>query len=179
MTGTRGPVGKRPEERRRRNKPENEGQAPETPSQGIWNFDVPEPPRDPQTGEFVWHPMVVDFYCSLAQSGTAEWYQISDWAAAQILCESMSRDLMPQFVGFQDRYNAQAGEMEHLPTKMKLPLKGANFSAYQRMFATLGVTEGDRRRMGILLQKTAPQQSPEERAAGHVTDARERFRGRA
>lgn len=179
MTGTRGPVSKRPEERRRRNKPENEGRAPETPSQGYWNFEVPEPPFDDE-GVYTWHPLVVDLYFSIQQSGQSEWYQLSDWMALQIACESMSRDLDPQFVGMQTRWNREAQDMETVPTKMRLPLKGANLGAYLKLFGALGVTEGDRRRMGIMLQRAAgPVETPEEKAKSVVTDARERFRGGA
>lgn len=172
MTGTRGPLPKRSEERRRTNKPENEGKTAVTQGPGH-KAVMPAPHPD-------WHPLVTQFYLSLNESGESAWYQASDWMAAYVLCESMSRDLKPQFAGFQERYNHDSGGIEKTPVMVKMPLKGASLAAYLRLFNTLGVTEGDRRRIGIELQKpTSGQPSAEELAAAGVADLRDRMMGGA
>ncbi|MGW0984291.1 phage terminase small subunit [Streptomyces xiamenensis] len=84
--GTRGPVPKRSEERRRRNKGEGpepvaapSGPPPDAPV-------LPEPDND-------WHPVASDWYLSLRESGQAAFYQPSDWAVARYVAELMSRAL--------------------------------------------------------------------------------------
>lgn len=169
MGGTRGPIGKRSDERRRTNTPESEGQLPVAKGEGNFDFVIPEPNED-------WHPLVIELYEGLIDSGMSDFFQLSDWAAAQIMCESLSRELLPQFVGFQDRVHPGTQMMEKLPTKMKIPIKGGNMSAYLRFFAVLGVTEGDRRRLNIELQR-GPIEDPDAMADATVVDARERFVG--
>lgn len=71
--GTRGPVPKRSEERIRRNKPEVEVTKVEAAG------TVPQPDlgfADP-------HPMIVEFWESLAVSAQAQFYEPSDWAFAK------------------------------------------------------------------------------------------------
>lgn len=71
--GTRGPVPKRSEERIRRNKPEVE--VTKVEAAGV----VPQPDlgfADP-------HPMIVEFWESLAASAQAQFYEPSDWAFAK------------------------------------------------------------------------------------------------
>lgn len=71
--GTRGPVPKRSEERIRRNKPEVEVTKVEAAG------TVPQPDlgfADP-------HPMIVEFWESLAASAQAQFYEPSDWAFAK------------------------------------------------------------------------------------------------
>lgn len=165
--GTRGPVGKRSDERIRRNTPESKGQLPIAKGEGNYEYDRPEPDED-------WHPIALMLWEGLEDSGMSEFYQLSDWAAAYLLCENLSRELKPQFVGFQDRWNLDADQMEHLPTRMTIPLKGGNLSAMLKMFATLGITEGDRRRMMIELSREV-QVDPDAAADSSVVDARARF----
>ncbi len=169
--GTRGPVPERSEERRRTNEPE----VPITTGPSLVQKVVaPAPHPD-------WHPLVVEFYESLKVSGQSAWYQPSDWMAAYVMCESLSRDLKPQFVGYQDTWNEDAGEMEHKPSMLSIPLKVGSLSAYLRLFSVLGVTEGDRRRISIELAKPgeAPGQlSPEELAVKGVADLRDKMLGR-
>lgn len=82
--GTRGPVPKRSDERRRRNKPVD-GELQQVPSVGV-AVAHPEASR-------TWHPIARDWYESLAVSGQARFYQASDWQAARYVAEAMSRNL--------------------------------------------------------------------------------------
>jgi hypothetical protein len=88
---------------------------------------VSVPPADPE-----WHEIARDWYESLAKSGQARWYEPSDWATARYIAEAMSRNLSA----------------------------GAKFSAV--LFAsvlsgmsTLLVTEGDRRRVRVELERAS------------------------
>ncbi|EHB47602.1 hypothetical protein MycrhDRAFT_5728 [Mycolicibacterium rhodesiae JS60] len=71
--GERGPVGKRDEERVRRNKPD-------TPTETIVVFGRVEVPElgieDP-------HPLTTDLYNSLKDSAQAKFYEPSDWSVAR------------------------------------------------------------------------------------------------
>jgi hypothetical protein len=92
-------------------------------------------------------------YESLRTSGQAKFYEPSDWAAAYLLAEAMSRDLKPQAVGV----SIITGKV----VRATVPLKGGSLAAYLKAFAALGVTEGDRRRIGIEIQrKPEPKLAP-------------------
>ena len=133
--GERGPVPKRSEERRRNNKPE-------TPIESVpVSGPVPIPTADPK-----WHPTARLIYESLPSSGQAKFYEPSDWSTAYLLAESLSRDLKPQSIGI-----TEDGKV----IRACVPLKGASLAAYLKGFAALGVTEGDRRRMGIEIDRKA------------------------
>lgn len=132
--GARGQVPKRPEERRRRNKDEGakiEGAA-------TANVKRPAVRRD-------WHPIAKAWYKSLSDSGQSEFYEPSDWAMAQIVAESISRDLEEQVIAVPEK----TGE----PVYAKVPMKGASLSAYLKAMTALMVSEGDRRRAGIALKR--------------------------
>lgn len=81
--GNHGPIPKRSEERRRRNKNDGPGLV-KAPSGSV---DVPElPGPDPD-----WHAIATDWYLSLRESGQAQFYEASDWATARYAAELMSR----------------------------------------------------------------------------------------
>ena len=88
-----------------------------------------------------WHPVALNWYISLGISAQRMFYEPSDWALAYMIAESLSRDLKPQFVGF----NPETGE----PTVQKIPMKGASLAAYLKAMNSLLVTEVDRRRANI------------------------------
>jgi hypothetical protein len=145
--GARGPVPKRSDQRRRRNAPEVPiEQAPAAPG------GVEVPPAHDR-----WHPIARDWYESLARSGQSAFYEPSDWATAVLIAESISRDLKPQVVGV----HPETGE----PVMAAIPLKGASLAAYLKAMTALLVTEGDRRRAAVELQRV--RQDPDaEREAG-------------
>jgi hypothetical protein len=135
--GSRGPIPKRDAERRRCNKPE---QPTDTI---ITQHRVHAPAVDK-----AWHPIAKRLYQSLKRSAQAKFFEPSDWAAAYLLAESISRDLNPQVVGIAEKTGEVLFET--------IPLKGASLAAYLKAFAALGMTEGDRRRMRIEVQYQAP-----------------------
>lgn len=103
-----------------------------------------EPPETPDE----WHPVAKRLFDSLKESGQRVFYEPSDWAVAFLMCESLSLDLQPQFVGF-----AQTGRDSTEAEYAVIPLKGASLSAYLKGLASLLVTEGDRRRVRIELSR--------------------------
>ncbi len=80
MAGTRGPVPKRSDQRRRPNKPDMEI------SRRAGASTVPIPEASPD-----WHPIAARWYAALGESGQAVFFQPSDWAHAQFIAEAMSR----------------------------------------------------------------------------------------
>lgn len=114
----RGPVPKRSDQRRRRNKPEVEI----TTAPGAAVVEVP--PADPD-----WHPIAARWYESLAKSGQSRFYEPSDWAQARYVAEAMSRSL--------------AGAK----------MSGQLFAAVVSASTSLLVTEGDRRRLRLELER--------------------------
>jgi hypothetical protein len=87
-----------------------------------------------------------NWYDSLALSGQSRFYEPSDWALAYLLAESISMDFSQQVVGFTEKDGAIFGV---------IPLKGASLSAYLKAMSSLLVTEGDRRRSRVELERGA------------------------
>ncbi len=82
MGGSRGPVPKRADQRRRRNAtdPVTSVAPPAAPVQA--------PPLD-----FPAHPVAASWYWSLSESGQALFYEPSDWAAARLVAFDLTRHL--------------------------------------------------------------------------------------
>lgn len=77
-----GPVPKRADQRRRRNKSQTEVvSAPSTS-----RTHAPDPNPD-------WHPVAQQWFRSLAESGQHQFYEESDWATARYVAEAMHRNL--------------------------------------------------------------------------------------
>lgn len=108
---------------------------------GAAEVSWPEPDYD-------WHPIAANWYLSLEQSGQAIFYEPSDVRTAYIIAESMSRDLKEQFLGISEK----TGEAIY----GSIPMKGASLSAYLKAMSSLLVTEGDRRRAKLELQREVP-----------------------
>jgi hypothetical protein len=156
--GTRGPVPKRADQRRRTNKPAS----PVTQAEGASSVSRPEADES-------WHEVARRWYESLGASGQEQFYEPSDWAIAYLMAESISRDLKPQFVGF-----VQTGRDTTEPEYAAIPLKGASLSAYLKAMSDLLATEGARRRAGVELQRGVPVEMP-----ANVIDYRARASARA
>lgn len=152
-----GPVAKRSDQRRRANKPE-------VPIDKVAGADQVEMP----VADEQWHPIARLWYESLSESGQRVFYEPSDWATAYLIAESISRDLKPQFVGI-----SESGEV----LKEKIPMKGASLTAYLRAMTALLVTEGDRRRSHLELQRAAQVDADEEAAVAQLDEYRSRITG--
>jgi hypothetical protein len=131
--GTRGPIPKRDDQRRRQNVPVG---GPAEKGEHV--------PCDPPKANPKWHPVAKRWYLSLAQSGQSWWYQASDWATAELLAEEMSRCLRPQYVG----YNEVTGDAIYADRPL-----GNSLAAILKGAGVLMATEGDRRRLRIELER--------------------------
>lgn len=147
VPGSGGPIPKRSDQRRRRNKPRVEI------DQAAGAAEVERPAADEK-----WHPIARQWYESLAASGQSAFYEPSDWTTAFLIAESISRDLKPQVVGV----HPETGE----PIMAVIPLKGASLAAYLKAMTVLLVTEGDRRRAAVELER--PKSGAEESAEAGV-----------
>lgn len=86
-------------------------------------------------------PMVVDFYDSLAKSAFAQYYEPSDWEYARLACFIMQTIVTSR---------RPSSEM---------------FKALQTAMSNLLVTEGDRRRLRIEVQRGAEKSNDDEEMA--------------
>lgn len=177
--GSRGPIPKHPDQRRRRNvkkaapakKVAKKATAATKKAAPVTTLPTPAAPKRvpvPRV-DADWHSVAKAWYKSLADSGQSKYYQPSDWATAVLIAESMSRDLQPQFVGFTEE-----GDV----IKEQIPLKGASLAAYLKAMSVLLVTEGDRRRMECELEQPGQEVDPDaERAEATVTNLQSRLGG--
>jgi len=147
--GTRGPIPLRSEERQRTNEPE----VPilKTDVEDIVAANLPFPielnprPADPRevlgrvarAGE--WHPVAQHLYDMVCQSPEAMWMTSAGWAILLLDCEQLSRELEEQVVGI-----TEDGDV----VRAEVPMKGASLAAHSKLWASMGLLEGDRRRMG-------------------------------
>lgn len=127
-----GPVPKRSTQRRRRNSPAG-GQVTTAPA---------APAVTPPKANSKWHPAAKRWFSSLAESGQSQFYEPSDWSTAYLIAESISRELKPRPVTI-----GESTVMTHVPPK------GAAMTAWLRAMSSLLVTEGDRRRVSLELQR--------------------------
>jgi len=134
-----GPIPKRSEERVRRNKTGEDGLATET----IGMTGAVEVPKL-NLGKLT-HPLLKDLWDSLPDSGQTKFWEPSDWQYARITFFALNEMLMA------DR---------DMPA-MKL-------SAVDAMMSKLLLTEGDRRRVKIEVQRTE--------AEGKLVNAEARFK---
>lgn len=126
-----GPVPKRDAERRRRNKRETETVA------------VEEATVEPYEPSSEWHPVALQWYLSLMESVQSRFYEPSDWGTAYVIAETISRELLPQPV-------VVAGQGVEYVVK---PPTAAAVSALLRACGSLMVTEGDRRRLRVEIER--------------------------
>lgn len=143
MTGTRGPVPRRPEERRRTNEPDIPLTTVDIATLAKQEVEIPAADEN-------WHPVARAWYDSLARSGQATFFEPSDWATAYVLAESLSRDLNPYPVVISKK--GEDTEIEWVP----MPMKGASVAAFLKGATSLLATEGDRRRVSVMLEGRKP-----------------------
>lgn len=135
IPGRGGPVPKRSDQRRRRNK--TEGGIDTAP--GASEVEIPEADSN-------WHPIAIDWFESLALSGQSIYYQPSDWQVARLVAEGMSRMLT------MGKFSAIA------------------FQAIMSSMTSLLVTEGDRRRMRLELERAKPADPDEDASVTVLSD---------
>lgn len=135
VKGAGGPPPKRSGQRRRTNK-----QAVPT-EKAAGASKVSRPRVDSK-----WHPVAKRWFQSLGESGQAAFYEPSDWATAYVIAEAMSRELNPQPM-------VVGGGKDAYVEMVTLPPKGASLAAWLKAMTSLMVTEGDRRRLRLELER--------------------------
>lgn len=146
MSNSSGPIPKRSEDRIRRNVPGSETAAGII---GVTKGEARGGKPFPCPGD--WHPLAKKWYRSLNQSGIAAYYEQSDWAQALIIGNELSVYLYSGMVTYTD----SDGE-EHSYIKRN----GQVLTALLNAMASLGATEGERRRMRIELEKPKLKEVP-------------------
>lgn len=81
----RGPVPKRSDQRRRRNKPEADAPAVVV----AMGHQAVKPP----TEDRAWHPYAKDWFRALKRSGQSQFYQESDWREAKLVAWLITQEL--------------------------------------------------------------------------------------
>ena len=151
--GARGPVPKRSQERRRRNA--------ESQSEKLKVHGLVSVPTLPKTA----HPIARRWYRSLAQSAQCQYFEPSDWAAALMVVEQMTRLLDPQAVVTKE------GDV----VMVQGPLGGPAFASLWSAMADLFTTESARRRAHIEVERLAEQESAAPEGVSAIADFRKRM----
>ncbi|AWY03824.1 terminase small subunit [Gordonia phage Nedarya] len=126
--GTRGPIGKRDDERVRRNKPED----PTATVSVIGTVEIPELGDISFFGET--HPIVEDMYQSIKDSAAVKFYEPTDWQFARLTLYTLNEELLAA--------RAQGR-----------PIGAMKLTAINQMMSSLLLTEGDRRRARIEIER--------------------------
>lgn len=166
MAGSkRGPAPKRADERERRNVPATG----EAIAMGSAEFDdlpfevellvEPPPPGDR------WEHGAIQIYEATLRDPARIWMGPADWAAHWLMCESISRDLAPQYVAVAEGgVDLETGEKvsDHV-VRERLPLKGASIAGYIKWFGMIGI--GEAARLGLRREVTFNQPATTELAS--------------
>lgn len=83
----------------------------------------------PEVDQSKWHPLVRELWASLPDSGQSRFYEPSDWAMAAILMEDLSH---------------------YMRSRQR---SGVKLSALMSAFTSLLITEGDRRRVRLEIER--------------------------
>ena len=153
-----GPVPVKDAQRRRRNKTSASDKSLSHIPAEIHKLPPIEPTEAIPSPSEDWHPVATQLWTAQMKSGQAQWMEPSDWAMLYFVCESISRDLQPQFVGM-----TEDGEV----IRDIIPVKGASMSAYLKAFSQLMMSEGERRRVRVELER---ERRAEEMAKAKVVD---------
>lgn len=106
MASSRGPVPKRSQERRRRNKDS-------TPTETVAVQGTVEPPAASKH----WHPIAKSWFDSLKESGQSRFYEPSDWQLARYVAEGLSRSLKAKTFSAELMKTVLAGMTELLTSE--------------------------------------------------------------
>lgn len=140
--GTRGPIPKRSEARRRRNKPVNKVKS----AKGAEEFKIPGEDRS-------WHPIAKKLWRYTRRSGQVRFYEPSDWAVLYSLCDDIS---------YYKKANKRSGQM---------------LASIMSALSSLLLTEGDRRRVQIELQRGGSEGDAESSAVADMEAWRRKLSG--
>ena len=128
--GVRGPVPKRDSERLRENKPD-------VPTDTVTMLGTVLPP---ELGDVSFrgrtHPMIEELYQSIRDSAAVKWYEPTDWQVARFTMLTLNQEL----VSAEDA-NRSIGAMK--------------LAAINTMLSSLLLTEGDRRRVRLEIERPA------------------------
>ncbi|QGH79677.1 terminase small subunit [Gordonia phage Anon] len=145
MAGTRGPIGKRDDERVRRNKPDQDTAT----VTAIGPVQIPEMGDLSYQGET--HPLIPDLYQSIKDSAAVQFYEPTDWQVARLTLYTLNQELIAA---------------QHLGK----PIGAMKLTAINQLMSSLLLTEGDRRRARIEIER-----APEGQAEGQVLEVSDRF----
>lgn len=146
--GVRGPIGKRDEERVRRNIPED----PTVTIQMPGLVTIPDLGDVSHLGET--HPLVTDMYESIRQSASVKYYEPTDWQFARLALYTLNQELIAA------QHNGK-------------PVGAMKLTAINQMLSALLLTEGDRRRARLEIER-----APADSSAGKVLDVTDMLRQR-
>lgn len=146
--GTRGPIGKRDEERVRRNIPEDPTVTVKMP--GI--VEIPELGDVSHLGET--HPLITEMYESIKDSAAVKYYEPTDWQFARMTLYMLNQELIAA------QHNGK-------------PVGAMKLTAINQMLSALLLTEGDRRRARLEIER-----APADVQGGKVLDVTDVLRQR-
>lgn len=146
---SRGPVPKRSQARRRRNKTDESG-ADIT----VEHVELDMPPVEHPEPNPGWHPAALAIWKGAVESGITVFWEPSDWAVLALTCSQISQeyadDLIIEKVKLPMDGNMGGGEELVYGSR---PMPAGKFTAVLKALGSLGMTEGDRRRMHIELER--------------------------
>lgn len=145
--GSRGPIPKRDEERIRRNIPED----PTVTIQMPGRVEIPELGDVSHLGET--HPLVFDMYEAMKNSASVKYFEPTDWVFARLTLHTLNAELIAA------KHNGK-------------PVGAMKLTAITQMLSALLLTEGDRRRARLEIER-----APAE-ASGKVLDVTDMLRQR-
>lgn len=155
--GKRGPAGK-PEHARLR---QNSDYVPHT------KIDADTVTAAPHEPDEAWHPIATEFWYAFQETAHTSLWARTDWMKLYLMCEQITREMNPQFVGFSEGWEKvenDDGSTSRVPVKKpvraSLPMKGASISALGQWMTTLGTTYADRLRLEIELGKPGTASGP-------------------
>lgn len=132
--GTRGPIPKPEDERVRRNKTE-------IPTEKVTGLGV-VPIPDLSIGVKDADPFVVAFYESIRQSAQSRFYEPSDWMSVILMLRVLNEELNAVYQSGDNKGN-------------KKPFGVMKLQVLNQMMSTLLLTEGDRRRVRMEIERNA------------------------
>lgn len=134
--GQRGPIPKREDERVRRNLPEN----PTDTIQVIGTVQIPELGDVSYEGET--HPIIIEMYESMKESAAVKFFEPTDWQFARLTMLTLNQELIAA---------------RHLGK----PIGAMKLTAITTMLSALLLTEGDRRRARLEIERVGNAQGGE------------------